>query len=85
MPHLVHGAEDMSIILLEAADTSEARQGSWQLVPVQNAKVCHANGQLSPGAWSVIKHQAGAKQIECEKKTKKTQITAAKFNLELSQ
>lgn len=61
-PHLVHGAEDMSIVLLEAADTGEASEGSRQLVPVQDAKVGHANGQLSPGAWPVIKHQAVAKQ-----------------------
>ena len=61
-PHLVHGAEDVSIVLLEAADTSEASQGSRQLIPVQDAKVGHANGQFSPGARPVIKHQTGAKQ-----------------------
>lgn len=27
-PHLVHGAEDVSIVLLEAPDTGEASQGS---------------------------------------------------------
>lgn len=63
-PHLVHGAEDMSIILLEAADAGETCQGSRQLVPVQDAKVGHAKGQLSPGARPVIKHQTGAKQID---------------------
>lgn len=62
MPHLVHGAEDVSVVLLEAAHTSEAGQSSRQLVPVQDAKVGHANGQLPPGTWSVIKHQTGAKQ-----------------------
>lgn len=85
-PHLVHGAEDMSIILLEAADTGEACQSSWQLVPVQDAEVGHAKGQLSPGAWPVIKHQAAAKQKDkhCVKKKKNTQITTAFFDLELS-
>lgn len=60
-PHLVHGAEDVSVILLEAANTGEASQGSRQLVPVQDTKVGHAKGQLSPGARTVIEHQAGGK------------------------
>lgn len=62
LTYLVHGAEDVSIILLEATDTGEARQSSWQLIPVQDTKVGHAKGQLSPGARPVIKHQTGAKQ-----------------------
>lgn len=60
--YLVHGAEDVSIILLEATDTGKASQGSWQLIPVQDTKVGHAKGQLSPGTRPVIKHQTGAKQ-----------------------
>lgn len=67
--HLIHGAENMGIILLEAAHTGKACQGSWQLIPVQNAKVCHAKGQLSPGAWTVIKHQTVVKQTELESNT----------------
>lgn len=52
----------MCIVLLEAADTCEASQGSRQLVSVQDAKVGHAEGQLSPGARAVIKHQTGSRQ-----------------------
>lgn len=68
-PHLIHGAEDMSVILLEAADTGEASQGSWQLIPMQDAKVRHAEGQLSPGARPVVKHQTVVKQMQREKHT----------------
>lgn len=66
-PHLVHGAEDMSIVLLEAADTGESSEGTRELVPVQDAEVGHANGQLSPGARPMIEHQTGAKERECKK------------------
>lgn len=40
--HLVHGTEDVSIILLEATDTCETCQGSRQLIPVQDSKISHA-------------------------------------------
>lgn len=63
-PDLVHGAEDVSIILLEAADTGEARQSSRQLVPVQYAKICHSERQLPPGAWTMVKHQAVATEFK---------------------
>lgn len=62
LAHLIHGAEDVSIVLLEAADAGQASQSSRQLVPVQDAKVGHAQRQLSPGARSVIKHQAAVKR-----------------------
>jgi len=63
--HLVHGAEDVGVVLLEAADADEARQGSRQLVPVQDAEVGHANGQLSPGARPVIEHQTANTNGHC--------------------
>ena len=58
--HLVHGAEDVGVILLEATHPGEPRERPRQLVPVQDAEVSHAEGQLSPGARPVIKHQAAA-------------------------
>lgn len=62
LSYLVHRAKDVSIILLEATDTGQACESSRELVSVQDAKVGHAKGQLSPGARPVIKHQTGAKQ-----------------------
>lgn len=76
-PHLIHGAEDMSIILLEAANAGEASQGSRQLVSVQNTKVCHAKRQLSPGARPVIKHQTVTKQTKTHTHTHKLQLPAS--------
>lgn len=64
--HLVHGAEYVSVILLEAPHTRETGQGSWQLVPVKNSKVGHAERQLSPGARPVIKHQTGGQKKKKE-------------------
>lgn len=60
--HLVHGAEDVGVVLLEAADAGQARQSPRQLVAVQDAKVGHAQRQLPPGARPVIKHQAAGRQ-----------------------
>lgn len=62
LAHLIHGAEDVSVVLLEAADACQASQSSRQLIPVQDAKVGHAQRQLSPGARPVIKHQAAVKR-----------------------
>lgn len=71
----------MRVVLLEAANSREASQGSRQLVSVQDAKVGHAERKLSPGARTVIKHQAGSKQRGGKKSVK----TQCDFNLKLRQ
>jgi hypothetical protein len=46
--YLVNAAEDMSVILLEAAHSSETREGARQLVTVEHAKVSKPDGQFFP-------------------------------------
>lgn len=73
----------MRVVLLETADSGEASQRSRQLVSVQDTEVGHAEGQLSPGTGTVIKHQAGAKQHSKQKVKKKTATVSS--NLESPQ
>lgn len=61
--HLVHPAEDVGVVLLEAADSGQAAQRSRQLVPVEHAEVGHPEGEFPPGARPVAEHQA-ARQAE---------------------
>ena len=51
-------AEDVRVVLLEAAHAREAGQGAAELVAVQHAKVCQAHGQLAVRARAVPEHQA---------------------------
>lgn len=63
-PDLVHGTEDVGVVLLEAADASQSGQGPRQLVPVQDAEVRHPQGQLPPGARPVVEHQAAGQTAQ---------------------
>eukprot|EP00053_Salpingoeca_punica_P013384 m.120929 g.120929 ORF g.120929 m.120929 type:complete len:748 (-) comp16189_c0_seq1:23-2266(-) len=56
-------AEDVCVVLLEAADAGEAGEGARELVAVQHAKVGEANGQLLVRADAVAEHQAVARAV----------------------
>ena len=51
-------AKDVRIILLEAAHSRETREGTAELVAVQDAKVGEANRQLTVGPGAVLEHDA---------------------------
>ena len=51
-------AENMRIVLLEAAHTGQAVQSAAELVAMQHAEVRHSDGQLPVGACAVPKHHA---------------------------
>ena len=57
--HLFHGAEDVSVVLLEAPHPGKACEGSGELVPVEHPEVSQPDGKLPPGARPVGEHQAG--------------------------
>mmetsp|Transcript_3789 Transcript_3789/g.6313 ORF Transcript_3789/g.6313 Transcript_3789/m.6313 type:complete len:309 (-) Transcript_3789:797-1723(-) len=48
----------MSIVLLEATDAGQTREGTGQFVAVQDTKVSKPNGQIAPRANRVGKHEA---------------------------
>lgn len=49
--------EYVGIVLLKAADTGKSRKSPRQLVPVQDAEVCHANRQLAVRTNSMAEHE----------------------------
>ncbi len=51
-------AEDVGVVLLEAAYASETSERAGKLVAVQNPKISEANGQLAVGADAMVEHQA---------------------------
>lgn len=51
-------AEVMGVVLLEAANASQARKSSAQLVAVKDAKVGKSHGQFAVRAVAMRKHQA---------------------------
>ena len=55
--HLLHCAENVGVILLEAPHSGQAGQGSWQFVPVEDPKVCQPQRKLPPRARPVAVHQ----------------------------
>lgn len=57
-PHLVHGAEDVGIVLLEAPDPRQPRQGPRGLVAMEHPEVGQPQGQLPPGSGPVGEHEA---------------------------
>jgi hypothetical protein len=57
--HLAWHAEDVSIILLEAAHTREARECPRKLVAVEHAKVGQPDRELAIRTDTVAKHQTG--------------------------
>lgn len=61
--HLIHGAENVSVVLLKAPHSRQPGQSSRQLVPVQDPEICQPQRQLPPRARPVTEHQAaGQKQ-----------------------
>lgn len=55
---LVHAAEDVGVVLLEAADAGEAGEGAAELVAVEDAEVGVADGEDVVGAGLVGVHEA---------------------------
>jgi hypothetical protein len=55
--HLFHGAEDVSIILLESPHSGEPRQGTGELISVQDTKVGKSQRHFSPRSRAVVEHQ----------------------------
>jgi hypothetical protein len=60
---LLRCAEDVSIILLETSHTGETREGTSDLVTVENTEVTKPDGQLSVGSDGVVEHQAMARAV----------------------
>ena len=60
--HLLGGHEDMGVVLGEAADPEQAVEGAGQLVPVHQAQLTAAQGQIPVGVGltGVDQHAAGA-------------------------
>ena len=57
---LVRPTEDVCIVLLEPPHPGQPGQGAWQLVPVQDPEVGHAQGQLLVGPRPVVEKMAVA-------------------------
>mmetsp|Transcript_3792 Transcript_3792/g.4275 ORF Transcript_3792/g.4275 Transcript_3792/m.4275 type:complete len:638 (+) Transcript_3792:646-2559(+) len=56
--YLLCTAEDVSVVLLEAANTSEAVEGPTSLISVKDSKVREPHGQLSEGTGAHTKQNA---------------------------
>lgn len=56
--HLIHPAEDVSVVLLEAPNSGQTSQRSRQLVSVQDAEISQPQRELPPRARPVAEHQA---------------------------
>ena len=58
--HLVGGHEDVGIVLGEAPHPEQAVEGAGHLVPVDQAQLCHAQGEVPVGVGFVFIHQHAA-------------------------
>jgi len=58
---VIWGAEDVGVVLLEAPDAGQPRQGAGQLVAVEHAEVRHAEGQLAPGPVPVVENETATR------------------------
>lgn len=56
--NLISSAEDVGVILLEAADSGESRERTTDLIPMQHTEICESDGQLLVGMSLVFEHQA---------------------------
>lgn len=61
--YLVLSAENVGIILLEAAHTGKTGQCTREFVAVQDTKVSKANGQITVTAVSMTKHQTVTRAV----------------------
>lgn len=65
--HLVHGTENVGIILLEPAHPRQPSQGPRGLIAMQYPKISQAEGQLPPGSRAMAKHKTtGGKRAGTE-------------------
>ena len=67
--YLIWHAEDVCVILLEAAHTSQTSQGTVSLITMQDTKVSESDGQVAVRTGSVVKHQAVTRTVhglECK-------------------
>ena len=55
---LVRTAEDVGVVLLEPPHPGQPCQGSGKLVPVENSKVGHPEGQVLVGTDAVVEDEA---------------------------
>lgn len=62
--YLLRCAEDVSIILAEPANTSEASQRSGALIAMQRPEVGPSQGKLPPRANPMFKHETGHKKAQ---------------------
>ena len=60
---LIDGAEDVRVVLLEAAHAGQARERAAELVAVEHAKVGHAEGQVSVAAGAGGEEEAVARAV----------------------
>mmetsp|Transcript_4005 Transcript_4005/g.16005 ORF Transcript_4005/g.16005 Transcript_4005/m.16005 type:complete len:884 (+) Transcript_4005:169-2820(+) len=60
---LVFAAEDVRVVLLEAADAREPREGARQFVAVQDAEVGVAHRKVAPRAQGLGEHEAVARAV----------------------
>mmetsp|Transcript_8779 Transcript_8779/g.18552 ORF Transcript_8779/g.18552 Transcript_8779/m.18552 type:complete len:735 (+) Transcript_8779:385-2589(+) len=60
---LVLPAEDVGVVLLEAPDAREAREGAGELVAVQDAEIGVADGEVAVGADRGAEHEAVARAV----------------------
>ncbi len=56
--NLIHGAENVSVVLLETPYSGQPSERSWQLVSVQDPEVSQPQRELPPWARPVAEHQA---------------------------
>lgn len=63
IPHLIHRAEDVGIVLLETSHTCEAGERSASFVTVKNTKVGHTQWELSVASLAGSKDQAVTRTV----------------------
>ena len=61
--YLVSAAEDVSIVLLEPSDASQAREGPADLITMKDAKVCETYWQLFVGMSLILEHETVARAV----------------------
>ena len=55
---MLRHAEDVCVVLLEAADAGEAVEGAGKLIPVEDAEIGEAHGEFAVGALAGAEHEA---------------------------
>jgi len=60
---LVHGTEDMSIILLEASNSNKTAQSTGDLVSVKDTEVSESHREITITVDTLLKHDAMSRTI----------------------